>query len=118
MRAKDALGRYGEQVAARHLQAAGLTILDRNWRCSDGELDIVATDGAVLVVCEVKTRSSTAFGDPCEAVNWNKSQRIRRLTAQWLTANESSWAEIRFDVVSVVRQASGAALVRHLPDAF
>ncbi|MBA3250945.1 MAG: YraN family protein, partial [Geodermatophilaceae bacterium] len=77
MRAKDMLGRYGEQIAARHLQESGLTILDRNWRCSEGELDIVATDGAVLVVCEVKTRSTVAFGDPCEAVNWRKARRIR-----------------------------------------
>ncbi len=118
MRAKDMLGRYGEQIAARHLQESGLTILDRNWRCSEGELDIVATDGAVLVVCEVKTRSTVAFGDPCEAVNWRKARRIRHLATRWLAANEDCWAEVRFDVVSVLRQPSGAALVRHLKEAF
>lgn len=118
MRAKDAVGRYGEQVAARHLQQAGLTILERNWRCSEGELDILATDGAVLVVCEVKTRSTAAFGDPCEAVNWRKARRIRHLAARWLAENEDAWVEVRFDVVSVLRQPSGAALVRHLQSAF
>lgn len=118
MRAKDAVGRYGEQVAARHLQQAGLTILERNWRCPEGELDILATDGAVLVVCEVKTRSTAAFGDPCEAVNWRKARRIRQLAARWLAENEDAWDEVRFDVVSVLRQRSGAALVRHLQSAF
>lgn len=118
MRAKDVLGRYGEQVAARHLESAGMTILDRNWRCAAGELDIVATEGNVLVVCEVKTRSTLMYGDPCEAVNWRKAARIRQLAARWLAANEHTWAEVRFDVVSVVRQRSGVALVRHLREAF
>ena len=68
MRAKDALGAYGERVAAAHLVAAGMTVLERNWRCPLGEIDIVARDGDVLVVCEVKTRSSTALGHPLEAV--------------------------------------------------
>ncbi|MBA2390940.1 MAG: YraN family protein [Geodermatophilaceae bacterium] len=118
MRAKDAIGQYGERVAARHLLQAGWTVLDRNWRCPEGELDIVATDGAVLMICEVKTRSTDAFGDPCQAVNWRKARRIRHLAACWLAANEDSWAEVRFDVISVLRQPSGAALVRHLEGAF
>ena len=64
MRAKDAVGRYGEDVAARHLTEAGLVVLERNWRCREGEIDIVARDGDVLVVCEVKTRRSTTYGTP------------------------------------------------------
>ncbi len=64
MRAKDAVGRYGEEVAARFLLDAGLTVLERNWRCRGGELDIVATDGSALVFVEVKTRSSARFGSP------------------------------------------------------
>ena len=63
VRAKDAVGRYGEDVAVRHLTEAGLVVLERNWRCREGEIDIVARDGDVLVVCEVKTRRSTAYGD-------------------------------------------------------
>lgn len=68
MRAKDAVGAYGERVAERFLQEAGLTVLDRNWRCSAGELDLVLTDGPALVFCEVKTRSGLGYGDPAEAV--------------------------------------------------
>lgn len=118
MRAKDAIGQYGERVAVRHLLQAGWTVLDRNWRCPEGELDIVATDGAVLMICEVKTRSTDVFGDPCEAVNWRKARRIRQLAGRWLATNEDCWSEVRFDVISVLRQPSGAALVRHLEGAF
>ena len=123
MRAKDALGRYGERVAAQHLADAGLTIIARNWRCPGGELDIIAVEGDVLVFCEVKTRSSTAFGDPAEAVAGAKAVRLRRLALQWLAeqrdhAATKFWPEMRFDVVSVLRARQGAADVVHLRGAF
>ncbi len=122
MRAKDALGRYGEQVAAAHLTDAGLTILARNWRCRDGELDIVAAEGPTLVVCEVKTRSSTAFGDPAEAVDRRKVVRLRHLALCWLGEQRGTdsryWPEIRFDVISVLRAKRGAAQVNHVRGAF
>ena len=114
MRAKDAVGHYGERVAARYLQDAGMDILVRNWRCSEGELDIVARDGRCLVFCEVKTRSSLAFGDPAEAVVGAKAARLRRLAARWLRENPGSWPEVRIDVVTVLRQRQGAAEVRHV----
>ncbi len=66
---KRALGAYGEELAARHLVAAGMVVLDRNWRGPAGEIDLVLRDGSTLVVCEVKTRSSEAFGTPHEAVD-------------------------------------------------
>lgn len=118
MRAKDGVGQYGERVAARHLEAAGWQVLERNWRCPDGEIDIIAADGAVLVFCEVKTRSSTAYGEPSEAVGRVKAQRIRRLAAIWLLTAEQHWPEVRFDVLSVLRRPAGAARVTHLPAAF
>ncbi len=123
MRAKDAVGRYGEQVAARYLADSGLIVLARNWRCRDGELDIVAREGDVLVFCEVKTRSSLAFGDPAEAVAGRKAAQLRALALCWLTeqralAAPSFWPELRFDVVSVLRQHTGAATVRHVRAAF
>lgn len=119
MRAKDALGQYGQRVAEHHLVSAGLTVVARNWRCVDGELDLIATDGPVLVFCEVKTRSSTAYGDPAEAVLGAKAVRLRRLALRWLAAQQGygdprDWPELRFDVVSVLRQPRGAASVRHL----
>ncbi len=122
MRVKDAVGRFGEDTAATYLSEAGLELLDRNWRGSGGELDIVARDGAVLVFVEVKTRSSDAFGDPAEAVGAVKAARIRRLAQQWLEQHRSAdtryWPELRFDVVSVLRCAPGGPVVRHLRGAF
>lgn len=114
VRAKDAVGAYGERVAARFLEEAGLTVLDRNWRCSAGELDLVLTDGPALVFCEVKTRSGLGYGDPAEAVGLVKAARLRRLAMLWLEEHGSGWSEIRFDVVSVLRSTRGAATVRHL----
>ena len=119
MRAKDAVGRYGEDVAARHLHDAGMVILDRNWTCRGGEvggeIDIVARDGDVLVFCEVKTRRSLAFGSPAEAVTGRKLARLRALAAAWLHDRRPAYAtEIRFDVVSVLRGPTGPAQVEHL----
>jgi putative endonuclease len=123
VRAKDAVGRYGEDVAARHLAESGFVILHRNWRCSEGELDIVATDGDVLVFCEVKTRTSTAFGEPGEAVGFRKAARLRRLALRWLAHEREAgrcgtWSELRFDVVSVLTGGRGAAAVHHVRAAF
>ncbi|MFN2562240.1 MAG: YraN family protein [Jatrophihabitans sp.] len=123
MRVKDAVGRYGEQVAADHLETAGLVILERNWRCREGELDIVARDGAELVFVEVKTRSSLAFGSPAEAVGPVKSARIRQLALRYLltrreAGDDSSWAALRFDVVAVVRSAGTGPEVVHVRGAF
>ncbi len=80
MGANDAVGRYGEKVAAAHLVEAGWTLLDRNWRGTRGELDVVALDGDVLVAVEVKTRRGTGFGHPAQAVTPAKLGRLRRLT--------------------------------------
>ena len=116
--AKDAVGAYGERVAARHLQEAGLVVLDRNWRCADGELDIVARDGPALVFCEVKTRRSDRHGTPAEAVVAAKAARLRRLAGEWLRATGVHPDTIRFDVVSVRPQRTGPARVEHLRGAF
>ena len=122
MRVKDAVGKFGEQRAAEHLAATGLEILDRNWRCRAGELDIVARDGQQLVFVEVKTRSSLAFGAPAEAVDRAKSARIRELALRWIMAQrelgaQPFWSTLRFDVVSVVRGRAGLEIV-HLPGVF
>lgn len=114
MRAKDAVGRYGEDVAVRHLAGQGMAVLARNWRCEHGEIDIVARDGNTLVVCEVKTRSTTAYGSPAESVTRAKAQRLRRLTAAWLAAHDVHPEHVRIDVVAVLRSPRGAASVEHL----
>jgi putative endonuclease len=107
MRAKDARGRWGEQMAAEHLIEQGLIVLDRNWRCDIGEVDIVARDGDALVICEVKTRSSRRFGDPLEAVTTQKAARLRRLAARWVVEHDVRPREIRIDLVGVVLSDGG-----------
>ena len=139
MAKKDGVGRYGERVAVRHVVSRGWQVLDTNWRGKDGELDIVALDGDVLVVIEVKTRSGHGFGHPAEAVTPRKLARIKRLTGQWLTAFRERLAAarlaeeaapgspvpvlpdvrprfgaIRIDVVAVTLQPQGPAVVEHL----
>lgn len=87
MAAKDDLGRRGEDLAAQFLSDAGYTIIDRNWRCPRGEIDLVARDGNDTVFIEVKTRSSTAFGHPFEAITTQKLARLKRLAHAWCDAH-------------------------------
>jgi putative endonuclease len=101
--AKDILGRQGEQAAAEYLRQSGMRVLDRNWRCSEGEIDIVAADRRALVVCEVKTRSGTTYGTPLEAVTRRKRSRLRRLAVQWVMAHGVLFDEVRVDVVEVLK---------------
>jgi putative endonuclease len=115
---KDALGRHGENLAVDYLREQGLVVLSRNWRCRDGELDVVATDRDRLVVCEVKTRSGTGFGGPAEAVTRHKAARIRRVTQEWLAQHQVRWCEIRFDVVAVLAPPGGPVTVQHYRSAF
>jgi putative endonuclease len=114
MRASDALGAYGERVAAAHLVDAGMAIVERNWRCDIGEIDIVARDGDTLVVCEVKTRRGEEFGSPLEKVTPDKAQRLRRLAARWIAQTGIHPLDVRIDIVAVVRSARGAAQVEHV----
>lgn len=113
-RQNSALGAYGERVAARRLVEDGLVVLDRNWRCEEGEIDLVLRDGDELVFCEVKTRSSTAYGHPFEAVDEAKTERLVRLAARWISDHGVAAPRVRFDMVAVVRAASGAAEVEHV----
>lgn len=100
---KQALGRWGEDRVARWYRRHGFEVLERNWRCRHGELDVIVRRGSVVAVCEVKTRSSNAFGTPAEAVDWRKQRRIRRLAAQWLSEQERRGAvQLRFDVAEVM----------------
>ncbi|GAA0971438.1 Endonuclease NucS [Nocardioides aquaticus] len=111
---KQALGAYGEQVALRHLVEQGMVLLDRNWRCSEGEIDLVLKDGPALVVCEVKTRSSLVCGSPQEAVGVVKLERLARLAERWREERGVHPPEVRVDVVAVLRGPRGAAQVEHV----
>lgn len=101
-RARQVLGAEGEDLSAAWYEAHGYRVLARNWRCRRGELDLVLHRGGTIVFCEVKTRSSLAFGSPLEAVTPVKRRRIRRLAAAWLSETGSHAAEIRFDVAAVL----------------
>lgn len=111
---RQALGRFGETYAARHLVQQGLVLLDRNWRCEAGEIDLVLREGRVLVVCEVKTRSSTAFGSPVEGVSEQKAERLRRLADRWLEEHDVRPPEVRLDVVGVLVPRTGRPQVEHV----
>lgn len=111
---RRALGDYGERIAAAYLVDSGMRILDRNWRCSAGEIDIVAADGGLVVVCEVKTRRSVRFGTPFEAITAAKATRLHRLGWMWVKQSSLRCGGLRVDVVAVVLPGGGPATVDHI----
>jgi len=111
---------YGERVAERCLTEAGLAVIDRNWRCAAGELDLVALDRGVLVACEVKTRRAADFEHPCAAVGPAKAARLRRLAEHWIAAHPHvvrPGGDVRIDLIAVVPSRRGAAYVEHVKGA-
>lgn len=112
------LGERGEDAAVAYLQRCGLTIVDRNWRCPTGEVDIVALDGDVLVFCEVKTRKGVGKGTPEESVTPAKQKRYKRLASAYVQYAGVDPIEIRFDVVTLLVLAEDRALLRHHRAAF
>ncbi|MBH1934003.1 YraN family protein [Streptomyces sp. AV19] len=121
MNARRALGRYGEDLAVRRLAEAGMTVLARNWRCREGEIDVVALDGDALVVCEVKARRAGPGGQPgpyehpMAAVTPGKAERLRRLAARWLERHGGPPpGGVRIDVVGVLLPGRGAPEVQHV----
>jgi putative endonuclease len=128
--ARRRLGDAGEALVARWYEAAGYVVVDRNWRCREGELDLVCVGGSGgetrLVFCEVKTRRSTAFGSPLEAVTQAKVRRIRMLARAWLAQQSGEWrggvrlgaASLRFDVASVLALPGAAPVIDVVEGAF
>lgn len=108
------VGDRGEDLACRHLEALGWEVLERNWRCSEGELDVVARADGMLVFCEVKTRRSERFGSPVEAVTVAKARRLRRLAWAWLRERGQRGQSFRIDVVGVLCPADGPPRLQHL----
>ena len=98
---RQRLGRQGEDAAARLYEERGWQIIDRNFRCKFGEIDVIATRGSIAVFCEVKTRSSGRFGDPAEAVDWRRQGRLRRAAVHWLNQQDVHFSQVRFDVATV-----------------
>ncbi|HSF97433.1 MAG TPA: YraN family protein [Ornithinibacter sp.] len=108
------MGQAGEEIAVRYLLDSGMDVVERNWRCEHGEVDVVAVDGDYLVICEVKTRRSLAFGEPVEAVTRAKAARLRRLAAAYVRGHETGWARVRIDVLGILFRAGEPPVVRHV----
>lgn len=112
------LGTRGEDAAAAYLERSGMTVIDRNWRCKAGEIDIVALDGETLVVVEVKTRRTDAKGTPEDAVSASKQRKLVRLAEAYTISSGARDVEVRFDVVTIRPLAEDRALLRHHRAAF
>jgi putative endonuclease len=108
------IGAYGERVAARRLVEAGMVLVERNWRCDAGEIDLVLREGEVLVFCEVKTRRGLAFGHPLEAVGRAKAERLCLLAGRWMHEHGAHAPGMRIDLVGVLVRERGAAEVTHV----
>ncbi|WP_296192795.1 YraN family protein [uncultured Microbacterium sp.] len=116
MAAKDDLGRAGEERASEHLRQRGWVILDRNWRCRHGEIDIVALDGDAIVAIEVKTRSGRGFGHPFEAVTALKLRRLHELARLWAKEHpdRARGRALRVDAVAIIGREPQSASIEHL----
>lgn len=116
--ARQALGDRGEELAVAELRRQGMEVLERNWRCRLGEIDVVAAETVegrtTLVFCEVKCRSGLGFGDPLEAITWAKLRRLRSLAAEWLRVHDVPAAAVRVDAVGVLIVRGRAPTVRHV----
>ena len=110
--------REGEELAAAHLQRKGFQILDRNWRCKAGEIDIVARDGETLVFVEVKARTGRTAGPPEESVTAAKRRRLVHLARRFLLEKHLHEIPCRFDVVAVEAEQGRAPVIRHHVAAF
>lgn len=112
------LGERGEDAAAAFLERSGVIVVERNWRCSSGEIDIVALDGETLVLCEVKTRRTPAKGSPEESVTPTKQRRYAKLAAAYIQHAGIDPVEVRFDVITLLVLSEDRALLRHHRAAF
>ena len=106
MRNLQALGQAGESVVVRHLEESGAIIIDRNWRVKTGEIDIVAFINNTFIFVEVKTRTSTAFGTPFDAITPDKAFRLQRLALAWLATHQAWGRDYRIDCAGVLATSS------------
>lgn len=108
------LGKFGESLATQYFELLGCEILDRNWRCPLGEIDLVIRDGGYTACVEVKTRRSLRAGHPLEAITPEKLQRMRQVAGQWAAANPGQRAKLRLDVISVIVTGFSDPVLKHL----
>jgi putative endonuclease len=115
---RQRLGAHGEELAEQVLLDAGMAIVDRNWRCREGEIDLIAVDEvdetSTIVFCEVKLRRGNGYGHPLEAVTFEKVRRLRRTAAAWLRAHPVIGMEIRIDVIGLLAIPGESMQVVHV----
>ena len=118
MAAKDELGRAGEQRAVRHLESIGYTIIDRNWRCRQGEIDVVARRDREIAIVEVKTRGGLGFGHPFEAIDERQRERLWRLAYAWRADHrvQARGCELRLHAIGIVGPDPDSGVLEHLED--
>ncbi len=114
---KKKLGNKGEEIAARYLEDKGYRILDRNYHCRSGEIDIICLQARTLVFVEVKTRTNTVFGSPEEAITRSKRDHIRKAALDYLDHTSPSFKDIRFDVIGIMMERDDWA-INHITGAF
>jgi putative endonuclease len=107
------LGSWGEHSAAKYLIRKGYIILERNFRCRLGEIDLIALDGRTLVFIEVKTRRNRSYGLPCEAVNAQKLRHLKRMSSYYITIHHAEHRDARLDVVEILTEG-GRTYFRHI----
>ncbi|MGO9480911.1 MAG: YraN family protein [Candidatus Kryptoniota bacterium] len=111
------LGAKGEQLASEFLKRNGFEVMERNFRYERGEIDIIAKKGSMITFCEVKTRTSSAYGGGENAVNYRKQQQIRKVAEGYIAARELGDCDFRFDVV-VVELKQNSTRIRIIENAF
>lgn len=121
---RQQIGRRGEDLAVAELQRQGLTVLERNWRCREGEIDIIAletgTAGVTTVFCEVKCRTGLGYGHPLESITYAKARKLRQLAAVWLTerrattSDDHSGTGVRIDAIGIVMTRDSEPLITHV----
>jgi putative endonuclease len=109
----SARGKRGEDRACQYLRALGYRIVERNFRCKLGELDIIAQDGSTLIFTEVRSRTDSRHGTPLETVTWLKQRRIAQVASYYLSVRQPRFETCRFDVVGITGDA-----IEHVKDAF
>lgn len=115
---RQILGQKGEKQAAKYLKKKGYKLVTANYRCQYGEIDLIAKDADILIFVEVKTRTSTDFGDPAAAVDYRKQKQISKVAHHYLVTHHNDDVDARFDVISVLSANGKKTEIEHIIDAF
>jgi putative endonuclease len=114
---KQVLGKEGERIAEQYLKKKGYRLIERNYRCAAGELDLIVLDHRVVVFVEVKTRTGHGFGSPFEAVEFRKQRKMIQAAQYFLAEKKLQQRDARFDVVGI-SWAGRDPMVEHIENAF